>query len=89
MRKDAIFYQIEFQWLIRRQIRNDRHLKQDDAFNRTWLVLSIDKLVTWQHLSIERIGGHVVLMLKVPNYSLPNLPQSLGKKLKFWNFKYP
>ena len=39
-----------------------RHLKQHDAFNRTWWsVLSIDKLVTWQHLSIERIGGHVLL----------------------------
>ena len=41
---------------------HSRHLKQDDAFNRTWWsVLSIDKLVTWQHLSIERIGGHVLL----------------------------
>ena len=40
----------------------NRHLKQDDTFNRTWWsVLSIDKLVTWQHLSIERTGGHVVL----------------------------
>ena len=39
-----------------------RHLKQDDAFNRTWWsVLPIDKLVTWQHLSVERIGGLVVL----------------------------
>ena len=39
-----------------------RHLKQDDAFSRTWWsALSIDKLVTWQHLSIERIGGHVLL----------------------------
>ena len=38
-----------------------RHLKQDDAFNRTWWsVLSIDELVTWQRLSIERTGGHVV-----------------------------
>ena len=41
--------------------------KQDDAFNRTWWsVLSIDKLVTWQHFSIERTGHHAVL-LKVPN----------------------
>ena len=40
----------------------NRHLKQDDIFNRTWWsVLSIDKLVTWQYLSIERTGGHVVL----------------------------
>ena len=47
---------------IRRSDEVNRHLKQDDAFNRTWWsVLSIDKLVTWQHLSIERIGGHVVL----------------------------
>ena len=39
-----------------------RHLKQDDAFNKTWCsVLSINKFVTWQHLSIERTGGHVVL----------------------------
>ena len=38
------------------------HLKQDDAFNRMrWSVLSIDKLVTWQHSSSEEIGGHVVL----------------------------
>ena len=37
-------------------------LKQPDAFNRTWwLVLSIDELVTWQHLSIEGTGHHVVL----------------------------
>ena len=48
--------------MIRRLSAHNRHLKQDDAFNRTWWsVLSIDKLVTWQHLSIERIGGHVVL----------------------------
>ena len=41
---------------------DNRHLKQDDTFNRTWWsVLSIDKLVTWQHLLIERTGGHVVL----------------------------
>ena len=41
---------------------HSRDLKQDDAFNRTWWsVLSIDKLVTWQHLSIERTGHHVVL----------------------------
>ena len=41
---------------------DNRHLKQDDAFNRTWWsVLSIYKLVTWQHLPIERTGGHVVL----------------------------
>ena len=39
-----------------------RDLKQHDAFNRTWwLVLSIDKLVTWQHLAIERTGHHVML----------------------------
>ena len=45
-----------------RRIRDSRHLKQEDAFNRTWWsVLAIDKLVTWQHLSIERTGGHVVL----------------------------
>ena len=53
----------------------NRHLKQDDAFNRMWWsVFSIDKLVTWQHLSIERTGGHVLLkavvMLKVPNRHL-------------------
>ena len=36
--------------------------REDDAFNRTWWsVLSIDKLVTWQHLSTERTGGHVML----------------------------
>ena len=41
---------------------SNRHLEQDDAFNRTWWsVFSIDKLVTWQHLSIERTDGHVVL----------------------------
>ena len=40
---------------------DNRHLKQDDAFNRTWWsVLSIDKLVTWQQLSTERTDGHVV-----------------------------
>ena len=39
-----------------------RHLNQDDTFNTTWWsVLSIDKLVTWQHLPIERTGHHVVL----------------------------
>ena len=44
-----------------------RHLKQEDAFSRTWWsASSIDKLVTWQHLSIERIGGHV--MLKASSY---------------------
>ena len=41
---------------------NIRDLKQHDAFNRTlWSVLSIDKLVTWQHLSVERTGRHVVM----------------------------
>ena len=46
----------------RRSNVKNRHLKQDDALNRAWWsVLSIDKLVTWQHLSIERTGGHVVL----------------------------
>ena len=41
---------------------HNRHLKQDNAFNRTWWpVLSIDKLATWQHLSVERTDGHVVL----------------------------
>ena len=40
----------------------NRDLKQHDAFNRTWWsVLSIDKLITWQPLSIERTGVHVVL----------------------------
>ena len=39
-----------------------RHLKQHDEFNKTWWsVLSIDKFVTWQHLSVERTGHHVVL----------------------------
>ena len=39
-----------------------RDLKQDDAFSRTWWsVLSTNKLVTWQHLSAERTGHHVVL----------------------------
>ena len=39
-----------------------RDLKQHDAFNRTWWSgLSIDKLITWQHLSIERTSGNVVL----------------------------
>ena len=46
----------------REQWQDNKHLKQDDAFNRTWCsVLSIDKLVTWQHLLTERTGGHVVL----------------------------
>ena len=45
-----------------------RHLKQDDAFNRTWWsVLSIDKLVTWQHLLIKRTGVEGFVMLKVSN----------------------
>ena len=43
-------------------LKVNRDLKQHDAFNRTWWsVLSIDKLITWQPLSIERTGGHVVL----------------------------
>ena len=51
-----------------------RHLKQDDAFNRTWWsVLSIDKLVTWQHLPIERTGGHVVLKASSCSRSLLQL----------------
>ena len=38
-------------------------LLQQDAFNRTWWsVLSIEKLVTWQHLSIEISNGHHVVM---------------------------
>ena len=47
---------------LKRRSQNNRHLKHYDAFSRTWWsALSIDKLVTWQHLSIEKIGGHVVL----------------------------
>ena len=39
-----------------------RDLKQHDAFNKTWWsVLSIDESVTYQHISIERSGHHVVL----------------------------
>ena len=42
---------------------NNRDLKKHDAFNRTRRsVISVNnKLVTWQHLSIERTGHHVVL----------------------------
>ena len=41
---------------------DNRHFKQDDAFSRVWRsVISIDKLITWQHLPIKRNGGHVVL----------------------------
>ena len=37
-------------------------VKQHNAFSRTWRsVLSIDKLVTWQHLSVEGTGPHGVL----------------------------
>ena len=43
-------------------VRRTRDLKRHDAFNRTWWsVLSTDKLVTWQHLSVEITGHHIVL----------------------------
>ena len=39
-----------------------KDLKQQVAFNRMWWsVLSIDKLVIWHYLSIERTGHNVVL----------------------------
>ena len=57
-----------------------RHLKQDDAFSRTWWsVLSIDELVTWQRLSIERTGGHVVSKASSCLRSL--LPQERGSQI--------
>ena len=47
--------------------------------NRTlWSVLSIDKLVTWQHLSNERTGHHVVL--PIDQSAAP--PHSLMEQMK-------
>ena len=75
--------------------RNIRHLKQDDAFNRTWWsVLSIDKLVTWQHLSMARIGGHVLLkassclrclMLKLLRHIFSALHLFISRYCLFYN----
>ena len=44
-------------------IKENRHLKHDDAFNRTWppILLSIDKCCQVTSLSIERTDHHVLL----------------------------
>ena len=45
-----------------RTMNVNRYLKQHDVFNRTWWsVLSTDKLINWQHISVEMTSHHVVL----------------------------
>ena len=62
----------------RRNHRDNRDLKQHDAFNKTWWsILSVDKLVTWQHLSIKRTGQHVVFKASAcSRYLIRNLSKA-------------
>ena len=62
---------------------SENTLGYDNAFNRTWWsVLPIAKLVTWQHLSIERTDGHVVL--KALTGTLSTTTPSTGRGRQFF-----